>query len=140
MAVQLLLCQVLPPGLVQYCLQHSCTIARYGDAKWTYNIHIYITWNIGSRNTKNTYDFFVQVQNFLLPLSLKGSSTKGERGTIFLSWLFNLPPPTCVASATKVSASKRKPTSPEAGLYSTNFLQISKILSALPVRDVIRTL
>ena len=27
MAVQLLLCRVLSPGLVQYCLQHSCVIA-----------------------------------------------------------------------------------------------------------------
>ena len=27
MAVQLLLCRVLPPGLVQYCSQHSCVIA-----------------------------------------------------------------------------------------------------------------
>ena len=27
MAVQLLLCGVLPPGLVQYCSQHSCVIA-----------------------------------------------------------------------------------------------------------------
>ena len=26
-AVQLLLCGVLPPGLVQYCLQHSCVVA-----------------------------------------------------------------------------------------------------------------
>ena len=26
-AVQLLLCRVLPPGLVQYCLQHSCEVA-----------------------------------------------------------------------------------------------------------------
>ena len=35
-------------------------------------IHIYIyTLNIGSRNTKNTYDFLVKVRNFLLPLSLK---------------------------------------------------------------------
>ena len=25
-AVQLLLCDVLPPGLIQYCLQHSCVI------------------------------------------------------------------------------------------------------------------
>ena len=27
MAVQLLLCGVLPPGLVQYCLQHSRVVA-----------------------------------------------------------------------------------------------------------------
>ena len=27
MAVQLLLCGVLPPGLVQYCSQHSCVVA-----------------------------------------------------------------------------------------------------------------
>ena len=27
--VQLLLCEVLPPGLVHYCLQHSCVIAVF---------------------------------------------------------------------------------------------------------------
>ena len=27
MAVQLQLCRVLPPGLVQYCSQHSCVVA-----------------------------------------------------------------------------------------------------------------
>ena len=26
-AVQLLLCVVLPPGLIQYCSQHSCVVA-----------------------------------------------------------------------------------------------------------------
>ena len=31
----------------------------------------YIHRKKGSRNTKNTYDFLVQVRNFLLPLSLK---------------------------------------------------------------------
>ena len=45
------------------------------------------------RNTKNTYDFLVQVRNFLLPLSLKVFLHK-ERGTIFLCWLFHLTPPT----------------------------------------------
>ena len=46
------------------------------------------TWN-----TKNTYDFLVQVRNFLLPLSLKVFQHKEERGTIFLWRLFHLPLP-----------------------------------------------
>ena len=55
---------------VKYC--YICTIAIYGYA---WNVHrvfityIHRTWE--SRYTKNTYDFLVQVRNFLLPLSLK---------------------------------------------------------------------
>ena len=41
----------------------------YMECSYIY-IYIYI-YTEESRNTKNTYDFFVQVQNFLLPLSLK---------------------------------------------------------------------
>ena len=42
---------------------------------------------------KTRNDFFVQVRNFLLPLSLKVLRHK-ERSTIFLNWLFHLPSPT----------------------------------------------
>ena len=77
--------------------------------------------NLETRKTLD--DFFIQERNFLLPLSLKVFRHK-ERGTIFLYRLFHLPfPPTRVAPATKVSASKRKPTVfPEAGLISTHWL------------------
>ena len=48
--------------------------------------------NLETRKTRN--DFSVQVWNLLLPLSLKVQHK--ERGTIFLYWLFHLPPPnTC---------------------------------------------
>ena len=39
--------------------------------KRTYNVHTHIYRTKECRNTKNTYDFLVQVRNFLLPLNLK---------------------------------------------------------------------
>ena len=63
--------------------------------------------NLEIRKTRN--DFSFQVRNLLLSLSKRFRHK--ERGTIFLFWLFYLPPsPTRMAPATKVSASKRKPT------------------------------
>ena len=74
--------------------------------------HIY---NIGIPKHKTTYNFLVQVWNFLLPLSLKVFRLK-ERGTIFLCWLFHLPTPhhhmhTCcqaLASKWKSTFSRRQ--------------------------------
>ena len=57
-------------------------------------------WNVHRRFItiripKYEKHFLVQVQNFLLPLNLKILPHK-ERGTIFLCWLFHLPP-SCAA-------------------------------------------
>ena len=60
--------------------------------KRTYNVHKTFIYNIRMPKHENTYDFFVQVRNFLLPLSLKVFRHK-ERDTIFLCWLFHLPTP-----------------------------------------------
>ena len=60
-----------------------------------------------SRNTKNTYDFLVQVRNILLPLSLKVFRHK-ERDTIFIYWLFPLPTANTCAPCGKALESKRK--------------------------------
>ena len=72
--------------------------------------HIY---NIGIPKHKNTYDFLVQVRNFLLPLSLKVFRHK-ERDTIFVCWLFHLASPntcdTCRKATGLASASERKST------------------------------
>ena len=87
------------------------------------SLHTYIHTYIEHRNleTRKTLDdFFVQVRNFLLPLSLKVLQ-HNERSTIFLYWLFHLPPPTRVAPATKVSASKRKPTVFSRGRFHLNY-------------------
>ena len=65
-----------------------------------HNVHNAHTYNIGIPKQKNTYDFFVQVRNFLLPLSLKVFRHK-ERDTIFLYWLFHLPQTTCTPVAHK---------------------------------------
>ena len=55
------------------------------------SLHIYIEHrNLEIRKTRS--DFSVQGRNFLLPLSLKVLRHK-ERDTIFLYWLFYLPPP-----------------------------------------------
>ena len=52
-----------------------------------------------SRNTKNTYDFSVQVRNILLPLSLKVFRRNERESTIFLFWLFHRPTPFCATPA-----------------------------------------
>ena len=87
--------------------------------------YIYCSYNIyieHSRNTKNSYDFSVQVRNFLLPLSLKVFRHR-KRGTIFLFWLFHLPHPiSCDTCPRPPRASESQPSSPEAGLISTNWL------------------
>ena len=67
---------------------------------------------MGILKHKNTYDFLVQVRNFLLPLSLKVFRHK-ERGTIFLCWLFHLPQntcDTCLKATGLASVSKQKST------------------------------
>ena len=49
----------------------SVTYPWYGYVKRTYNVHKMFIYNIGIPKHKNTYNFLVQVRNFLLPLSLK---------------------------------------------------------------------
>ena len=105
--------------------------------KRTYNVHKFFIYNIGIPKHKNTYDFFVQVRNFLLPLSLKVFRHK-ERDTVFLCWLFHLPQTTC-DTCRQASASKRKSTVFFRGKAQlTDFSQISpNHPRTLPVHDVI---
>ena len=59
-------------------------------------IYIYIHRTLEFRNTKNTYDFLVQVRNFLLPLSLKVLRHKERDSHSFYSGFFIcLPPISC---------------------------------------------
>ena len=77
--------------------------------------------NLETWKTRN--HFFVQVWNFLLPLSLKVLWHK-EREVQSFYFGFFICPPSCVAPTTKVSASKWKPTVFFQGrtqLYSTFF-------------------
>ena len=84
-------------------------IARYGYAKWTYNVHIYIYIEHRNLETrKNTYDFLVQVRNFLLPLSSKVLRHKERDTHSFYSGFFICPH--LVRTRRKASASKRKST------------------------------
>ena len=89
---------------------------------------------IKSRNKKNTYDFLVQVWNFLLPLSLKVFRHK-ERDTIFLCWLYHLTQTTCGTRCKASASSESQPSSSEAETQLT-FL---KSQPTLLVRDVIHT-
>ena len=87
----------------------NCTIARYG---YVWNVHR-MSIKIEHRNLetrKILVDFFVQVQNFLLPLSLKVLRHKEKEAQSFYSGFFICPRPTRVTPAIKVSASKWKPT------------------------------
>ena len=69
---------------------------------------------------KNTYDFLVQVQNFLLPLSLKVLQHKERDTHSFYSGFSICPPNMCAPVARLPQASESQPSSPEAGLNSTN--------------------
>ena len=77
-------------------------------------IHIYIE----SRNTKNTYEFLVQVRNFLLPLSLKvlRHKERDTQYTFFLFWLFHLPPPPSRATPPLPPSSPPSRATPAQGL------------------------
>ena len=92
------------------------------------NVHrmfiTYIHRTSESRNTKNTYDFLVQVRNFLLKVLR-------ERYTIFLWWLLHLPK-TRVAPATRpreqAKVNRLHPRQDSTQL--TDFFKIPKILRA----------
>ena len=62
-----------------------------------WNVHYIYTYNFGSRNTKNTYDFLFQVRNFLLPLSLKVPRHEERDTHSFYSGFFICPPPSRAA-------------------------------------------
>ena len=108
-----------------------------------WNVHrmfiTYIHRTQESRNTKNTYDFLVQVRNFLSPF-LKKVFRHKERGTIFLCWLFHLPHRTC-GTRHKATGSLRKSLfffGPQDSTHLTEFLQNPQNPPrALPVHDII---
>ena len=83
-----------------------------------------------SRNTKNTYDFLVQVRNFLLPLSLKVLQHK-ERDTHSFYSCFSIPPTNTWATRHKAtglaSARKRKPT-----VFSRSRTQLNSLFQNPP--------
>ena len=96
----------------------------------TQNVHktfvmfvTYIHRTQESWNTKSTYDFLVQVRNFLLPLSLKVLRHKERDTHSFYSGFFICTPISCDTCPRPPRASESQPSSPEAGLNSTNFLQ-----------------
>ena len=91
-----------------------------------HNVHNAPIYNIGiPKHKKNpTYDFLVQVRNFLLPLSLKVFQHK-ERDTIFLCWLFHLPQATCDTCPRPRRASESQPSSSDGKTQLTDFSQIS---------------
>ena len=77
--------------------------------------------NLETRKTLE--DFFIQVRNFVLPLSLKVLPHKESEAQSFYSGFFISPPPTRVAPATRSpQASESQPFSFEAGLNFTNWL------------------
>ena len=90
---------------------------------------------------KNTYDFSVQVRKILLPLSLKVFRYKEREAQSFYPGFFIRPPSFRATPAQGLrEQAKVSPSRPVSSLNSTNFLQIPKILRALPVCDVTRTL
>ena len=78
---------------------------------------IYIHRNLEIRKLRN--DFFVQVRNFLLPLSLK--VLLWERVTIFLFWLFHLNQHVWHPPQRSQRTSESQPSFPEADIISTHW-------------------
>ena len=109
----------------------------------TWNVHrmfiTYIHRTQESRNTKNTYDFLVQVWNFLLPLSLKVLRHKERDTHSFYSGFFIYPHPTRVAPATRpLRASESHSSSSDRKTQLTDLFQNPQNPPrALPVHDVI---
>ena len=90
---------------------------------------------MGSRNTKNTHDFLVQVRNFLLPLSLKVLRLKERDTHSFYSGLFiclhlvrHLPQKHWPSFGVQAKASRLLPRQDSTQL--TDFFKIPKILRA----------
>ena len=80
--------------------------------KCTCYVHTYITQNIGiSKFEKHVTTSQFRYETFYYLLSLEVFRHKErEKGTIFLFWLFYLPPPHLVRHLPKASTSKGKPT------------------------------
>ena len=98
-----------------------CTIARYGHVWNVHRMFIKIEHrNLEIRKTRN--DFFVQVRNFLVPLSLKVFRHKEREAQSFYSGFFLCPPQHLWHLPQRSpQASGNQPSSPEAGLISTHW-------------------
>ena len=59
----------------------------------TQNVHNVHIGNIGIRKHKKHLRLLSSSTKLLITFELKGFSTSGDRYTIFLCWLFHLPPP-----------------------------------------------
>ena len=119
-----------------------CTIARYGHV---YNGHImFIYIYIEHRNLeirKTRKEFFVQVRNFLLPLSLKVLRHKKREAQSFYSGFFICPHNTCGTrhKGLREQANVKRLPWGRSHLNLLTFSKSHKILRVLLVRDVIRT-
>ena len=83
----------------------------YKYAKWTYNVHIYITQNIGISKHEKHFRLLCSGTKLFITFEFKRLfDIRRERHNLSILAFSSAHPPTRVAPATKVSASKRKPT------------------------------
>ena len=87
--------------------------------KRKYNVNKIFIYNIEIPKHKNTYDSLVQLQNFFFYYLWVKRFFDRRRGTIFLCWLFHLPPSRAAPIAHKF-------VSPRPGL-TLNFTDFSRI-------------
>ena len=99
----------------------------------TWNRHRMFITHIGIPKHKKLYEIGSGTKLYYL-FEFKGFSTSGERGTIFLCWLFHLPQttwgPHCKLLAWLQWASESQPSSSDAKTQLPDFFQIPKILRA----------
>ena len=113
-----------------FCLSLCCHCCYTIAMIWLCVKRTWMSIKIERRNLeirKKRNDFSVQVRTFLLPLSLKVLRHK-ERGTIFLFWLFHLPPPQHVWHPPQRSprASESQSSRSVSSSQLTDFFQISQ--------------
>ena len=121
----------------------KCTIARYGYAKWTYNVHIYIYIEHRNLETQKHLRLLSSGTKLFITFEFKGSSTKERDTHSFYSVFFSSAHPTpsraTPAQGLREQAKVNRLLPRQDSTQLTDFFKSPKILRALPVSDVTRT-
>ena len=112
-------------------MRFNCNIPIHEYVKCTLNVHNTYIDNIGiPKHKKITYDFLVQVRNFITFLNLKVFRHREREAQSFYADFSICPPTTTCGTRRKASASSEsQPSSSDAKTQLTDFSQISAHVS-----------